>query len=126
VSPAGLGCQADNRFISIRGAVVLAMVSIGVPELSTTFLVAAILPLILGFIVGLIVKSVLKIGILLAAIVIILILLGIITPDQILTPLLGLFKSGSGLANDVRRLGSFLPYSSVTFIIGLAIGFLKG
>ena len=117
---------ADNRFISTWSAVPAGMVSIGLPELSTTFLVATILPLILGFIVGLLIKSVLKIGIALAAIVIILILLGVITPDQVLTPLLGLFKSGSGLANDVQRLASFLPYSSVTFIIGLAIGFLRG
>ncbi|MDA4121276.1 MAG: hypothetical protein OK404_02575 [Thaumarchaeota archaeon] len=102
------------------------MVSIGVPDLSTTFLVAAILPLILGFIVGLIIKSVLKIGILLAIIVIALILLGVITPDQILRPLLSLFKSGSALTGDVQRLAGFLPYSSITFIIGLIIGFLKG
>jgi uncharacterized membrane protein (Fun14 family) len=102
------------------------MVSIGIPDLSTTFLVAAILPLILGFIVGLIIKSVFKIGILLAIIVIALILLGVITPDQVLTPLLGLFKSGSGLSSDVHRLASFLPYSSITFIIGMIIGFLKG
>jgi hypothetical protein len=102
------------------------MVTIGIPDLSTTFLVAAILPLILGFIVGLIVKSVLKIGIALAILAIILIAIGIITPGQVLTPVLSLFKSGSALSSDVQRLAGFLPYSSVTFIIGLAIGFFKG
>ncbi len=102
------------------------MVNILPPDLSTTFLVAAILPLIIGFIVGLIVKSVLKIGVALAILVIVLILLGIITPSQVLTPLLALFRSGSALTSDVQRLAGYLPYSSLTFIIGLAIGFLKG
>jgi uncharacterized membrane protein (Fun14 family) len=96
------------------------------PDLSTTFLVAAILPLILGFIVGLIIKSVLKIGIALAILVIVLIVLGIITPDQVLKPLLSWLKSGSALSSYVQRLAGYLPYSSLTFIIGLAIGFLKG
>jgi len=102
------------------------LVTIGIPDLSTTFLVAAILPVILGFIVGLIVKSVLKIGIALAILAIILIALGIISPYQVLSPVLSLFKSGPTLSSDVQRLAGFLPYSSVTFIIGLAIGFFKG
>ncbi len=102
------------------------MVSFLPPDLSTTFLVAAILPLIIGFIVGVILKSAIKIGIALAALVIILIALGIITPTQILTPLLSFFKSGSSLTSDVQRLAGYLPYSSLTFIIGLAVGLLKG
>ncbi len=102
------------------------MVNILPPDLSTTFLVAAILPLIIGFIVGLIVKSVLKIGIALAILVIALILLGVITPTQVLTPLLSLFRSGSTLTSDVQRVAGYLPYSSLTFILGLALGFLKG
>jgi uncharacterized membrane protein (Fun14 family) len=102
------------------------VVSILPPDLSTTFLVAAIVPLIIGFIVGLVIKSVLKIGVVLAILVIILILLGIVSPDQVLTPLLSLLKSGSALSSDVQRLAGYLPYSSITFIIGLAIGFLKG
>lgn len=102
------------------------MVSLGIPDLSTTFLIAALVPLILGFIVGLIVKSVLKIGIALALLVIVLILLGVVTPGQVLTPLLGLVKSGSSLTNEVSRVASYLPYSSITFIIGLVIGFWRG
>ncbi len=96
------------------------------PDLSTTFLVAAILPLILGFIVGLIIKSVFKIGIALAILVIVLIAIGIVTPDQVLKPILGLIRSGGTLSTEVQRLAGYLPYSSITFIIGLAIGFLKG
>ena len=102
------------------------MVSILPPDLSTTFLVAAILPLIIGFIVGVIIKSALKIGILIAVIVLILIAIGIITPAQVIQPLLSLFKSGSALSSEAQRVAGYLPYSSVTFLIGLAIGFLKG
>jgi len=102
------------------------MVNLLPPDLSTTFLVAAIVPLIIGFIVGIIVRSFLKIGLALAVLAILLIALGIITPSQILTPLLSLVKSGGSLTSDVQRVAGYLPYSSLTFIIGLAIGLLKG
>ena len=102
------------------------MVNLLPPDLSTTFLVAAIVPLIIGFIVGVIVRSFLKIGLALAVLAILLIALGIITPSQILTPLLSLVKSGGTLTSDVQRVAGYLPYSSLTFIIGLAIGLLKG
>lgn len=102
------------------------MVSILLPDLSTTFLIAAILPLVLGFIVGLIIKRVIKLGIAIAALVIILILLGIVAPSQIIGPLISLGRSGGALSSAVDRVAGFLPYSSLTFIIGLAIGFFKG
>jgi uncharacterized membrane protein (Fun14 family) len=101
------------------------MVSILAPDLSTTFLAAAILPLIIGFIVGVILKSALKIGLALVLLVIILIALGMITPGQVLQPILSLVKSGSALSAEAQRLAGYLPYSSLTFIIGLAIGFWK-
>jgi uncharacterized membrane protein (Fun14 family) len=96
------------------------------PDLSTTFIVAAILPLIIGFIVGVIIKSALKIGIAIAILILILISLGIITPDQVLKPLLSVLKSGSSLTSYAQRVAGYLPYSSLTFIIGLAVGIWKG
>lgn len=102
------------------------MVSFLLPDLSTTFLVAAIVPLIIGFIVGIIVRSALKIGIALAVLVILLIAVGIISPNQVLTPLLSFVKSGSSLTTYANRVAGYLPYSSLTFLIGLAIGLLKG
>ncbi|MDG7011249.1 MAG: hypothetical protein JRN57_03920 [Nitrososphaerota archaeon] len=102
------------------------MVSFLLPDLSTTFLVAAIVPLIIGFIVGIIVRSALKIGIALAVLVILLIAVGIISPNQVLTPLLSFVKSGSSLTTYAQRVAGYLPYSSLTFLIGLAIGLLKG
>lgn len=102
------------------------MVSILPPDLSATFLVAAIVPLVIGFIVGVIIRSAIKIGIALAILIILLIALGVLTPGQVLTPILSLVKSGSGLTAYANRVAGYLPYSSITFIIGLAVGLLKG
>lgn len=97
-----------------------------VDYLSTTFLAATVLPLVLGFVVGMIVKRVLKLGIAIAALVIILIVLGIISPSQVLGPLVALYHSAGEVKSAAENLAGYLPYSSVTFLIGLAIGFLKG
>lgn len=96
------------------------------PDLSTTFLIAAVVPLIIGFIVGIIIRSALKIGIALAVLVILLIALGILSPGDVLKPLLSVVKSGSSLTTYANRVAGYLPYSSMTFIIGLAVGLLKG
>jgi len=102
------------------------MVSLLLPDLSTTFLIAAIVPLILGFIVGVIIRSAIKIGIALAVLIILLIAVGIITPSQVLQPLLSIVKSGPSLASYAQRVAGYLPYSSLTFIIGMAVGLWKG
>ena len=102
------------------------MVSLVLPDLSTTFLISAIVPLIIGFIVGVILKSAIKIGIALVILVVILLALGVISPDQVLKPLLSLVKSGSSLTTYAQRVAGYLPYSSLTFLVGLAIGYLKG
>jgi uncharacterized membrane protein (Fun14 family) len=96
------------------------------PDLSTTFLVAAVLPLIIGFVVGVIVRNAIKIGVALVVLVILLIAAGILSPGQVLTPLLSLVKSGSGVTAYADRVSGYLPYSSLTFVIGLAVGLLKG
>jgi uncharacterized membrane protein (Fun14 family) len=106
----------------------LAVVSY-LPDLSVTFIVAAIVPLIIGFIVGMVIKAVFKIGIAIAILILLLLAVGVITPNQILTPLASLIKSGassSNLTSEVTRLAGYLPWSSLTFIIGLAVGFWKG
>lgn len=96
------------------------------PSLSVTFLVAAIAPFIIGLLVGVIIKSAIKIGVAIAVLILILIGLGIITPDQVLKPVLSLMQSGSALTSRVNEIAGYLPYSSLAFLIGLAIGFFKG
>ena len=105
------------------------MVTVLPPDLTIAFFVAILVPLILGIIVGLIMKSLIKIGIAIAALIIILILIGVLTPNQVLTPLISLIKSGisnPALAREAERYASYLPYSSITFIIGVIVGFFKG
>jgi len=102
------------------------MVNFLPPDLSATFLVAAIVPLIIGFIIGVIIRSAIKIGIALAILIVLLIAVGVISPGQVLQPLLSLVKSGPSLEPYAQRVAGYLPYSSLTFLIGLAIGLLKG
>ena len=95
------------------------------PDASVTFILALIIPLVLGFLVGVVIKSALKIGAAIAIIIILLIFVGILTPSQVIQPLMSVFKSGSQLTALVNRVAGYLPYSSVLFIIGLAVGFFK-
>jgi hypothetical protein len=102
------------------------MVSILPPDLSTTFLAALLVPLILGFLVGIIAKGLLKVGIAIALLVIVLIAIGTITPAQVIGPVVALFRSGQALTTKVDAIAGYLPYSSVTFLLGLVVGFFKG
>lgn len=102
------------------------MVAILPPDLSATFIAAALLPLVIGFIVGLLIKNFLKIGLLIAAILLLLIIAGFLSPDQVLKPLLGFLKSGSTVSDWINRVAGYLPYTSLAFVLGLVIGFLKG
>jgi hypothetical protein len=96
------------------------------PSLSATFIVAALLPLVIGFVVGLLIKKILTIGLIIAAIILILIIVGYLSPDQVLKPLLGFLKSSSTVSGWIKRVAGYLPYTSLTFILGLIVGFLKG
>lgn len=95
------------------------------PVASATFVVALLVPLVIGFLVGIVIKSAAKIGAAIALIVLLLIFVGIITPSQVIQPLISTFKSGPALASKATQIAGYLPYSSITFIIGLAIGFFK-
>jgi uncharacterized membrane protein (Fun14 family) len=102
------------------------VVSISAPDSSLTFIAALFVPLVIGFMVGVIAKAAVKIGVAIAIIILLLIAVGFITPNQIIQPLVALLSSGPALATDVDRIAGYLPYSSITFIIGLAVGFFKG
>ena len=95
---------------------------------SATFLVEFFLPLLIGFVIGLLIKKFLEIGVIVAIVVIALMIAGSLSPDQVLKPLIGFIKSGSEttVTDWVTRAAGYLPYSSATFIIGLIVGFLKG
>ncbi len=102
------------------------MPTIAVPDLSTAFIVAAVVPLILGFLVGTVIKQALKVGAAIAIIILLLIFIGALTPSQVIQPILSTFKgSGPQVLTEAKRLSGYLPYSSITFLIGLAVGFYR-
>ncbi|MDV3244490.1 MAG: hypothetical protein LYZ66_04860 [Nitrososphaerales archaeon] len=103
-----------------------SMVTLLPPDLSTSFLAALLVPLIVGFLVGLIAKGLLKVGLAIAALIIVLIALGTISPDQVLGPVLAALRSGQSYAGQLTRISGYLPYSSLTFILGLVVGFFRG
>jgi hypothetical protein len=102
------------------------MTAVLAPDASVTFIVALLVPLLLGFLVGIVAKAAVKIGIAIAIIILLLIVVGFITPGQVIQPLVGLAESGPSLIAKANQVAGFLPYSSITFILGLVIGFFKG
>jgi uncharacterized membrane protein (Fun14 family) len=93
------------------------------PEIA--WIIPVIVPLIIGLLVGFIVKHTIKLMFAIVALVILLVLTGLVSItyqdifDQALKLLPRIIGTGSGLID-------VLPYSTITFIIGLALGLWKG
>ncbi len=89
------------------------------PEIA--WLVPVILPFIVGLLVGAVIKKALKLLILIVALVIVLVATGILS-----LTFSGLFAQAMNFLPKVYDLGhgwlNVLPYSSVAFLIGLALG----
>ncbi len=89
------------------------------------WIIPIVVPFIIGLLVGAIIKRTLKMAILIVALVIVLIAMGTISLtyedvyDKAMDYLPKIIDTGEGL-KDV------LPYLSITFIIGLALGLWKG
>jgi uncharacterized membrane protein (Fun14 family) len=99
---------------------------IGLPNLSAGFLGSIILPLVIGFLIGMLAKKLLSIALILIAIFLLLSVGSFIAPD-ILAPVLNIGINNLPRAIALgKTLASFIPFSSVAFIIGAILGFLKG
>ena len=99
---------------------------IGLPSLTVGFLGSVILPLVIGFLIGMLAKKLLSIALILIAVFLLLSVGGFIAPD-ILAPVLNIGINDFPRALVVgRTLAGFIPFSSVAFIIGAIVGFLKG
>jgi uncharacterized membrane protein (Fun14 family) len=89
------------------------------------WLVPIIIPLIIGLLVGVLIKNALKLVLILAALVAVLVVTGVLSIgisdlyDKAMQFLPKLYDAGRGWLN-------VLPYSSVAFVVGLAIGLWKG
>jgi len=93
------------------------------PEIA--WMVPVIIPAIMGLLVGLIVKRSIKLMFTIAALVGLLVLMGLVgltvqdVFDQALKVLPRIINTGSGFID-------VLPYSATTFLIGLGLGLWKG
>ena len=90
------------------------------PELA--WLVPIVVPFIIGLLVGVVIKAAAKLAIVIIILVIVLVFTGVLSLTfgdiftQAMQFLPKLFGEGSGLLN-------LLPYSSISFLVGLAVGF---
>ena len=91
------------------------------PEIA--WLIPTVLPFIIGLLVGAVIKKGLKLLIAVAALIIILVVTGILS-----VTFSGLYAAAMQFLPKLYDLGhgwlNVLPYSSVAFLIGLALGFL--
>src|SRR5437016_14643335 len=94
------------------------MVTLLPPDGSTTFLAAILVPLILGFLVGTIAKGIFRVAVAVGVLVLLLIVLGMISPEQIIGPVVSLFRTGSTYTDKVRQIEGYLPYSSLHLLVG--------
>lgn len=91
------------------------------PEIA--WLIPIVMPFIIGLLVGAIIKKAAKLLVVVVALVIVLIATGVLSLSfsdlygQAMNFLPKLYDVGSGWLN-------VLPYSSVAFLVGLALGFL--
>lgn len=84
------------------------------------------LAFILGLLVGVLVKRALQFALIVIAIIAILVFMGAISPATIEHWLMTLSQQASSMQSAVYSYFNLLPYNSVAFIIGLAIGLWKG
>ena len=93
------------------------------PEIA--WIVPVIIPAIIGLLVGVIVKRSIKLMFSIMALIVLLVLTGLISLtvqdvfDQAMKLLPRIIGTGSGFID-------VLPYSTTTFIVGLALGLWKG
>lgn len=102
------------------------ILAIGLPSLSAGFLGSILLPLVIGFLIGMLAKKLLSIALILIAILVLLGAGGFVAPD-IFAPVMNIGMNNLPRAiSAVRILAGFIPYSSIAFLIGAVLGFLKG
>ncbi len=85
---------------------------------------ALVLPFIIGFLIGYILKQSLKLLGALVALVLILLLAGYINIEFLQFVFANLLNYGANALEAATAVGAILPFSSMLFIIGVALGFL--
>lgn len=85
--------------------------------------IALVVPFVIGLLIGYILKQAVKILAALIVLILILFAIGYIKPGTISYVLNKVFSYGSQAYSAAQSISSIIPYSSILFIIGVAIGF---
>jgi hypothetical protein len=89
-------------------------------------LVAFVGPFVVGLLVGVLAKRVLSVALILIALFTVLAAIGYTSPEQVTGLLQQLGYAAKDALDGAMRIKDAVPYSSVAFLIGLAIGLWKG
>ena len=90
------------------------------------WLVPIVIPFLIGLIIGIVVKRTMKLILALAALLIILVIVGFIQLPAITDIARAAMKYLPVIWTEANPLINIIPYSSVTFLIGLILGIWKG
>ncbi|ABL88340.1 conserved hypothetical protein [Pyrobaculum islandicum DSM 4184] len=89
-------------------------------------LLALVGPFIVGFLVGALAKRILSAALILTALVLVLAALGYISPQQITAVLQQLGYATKDAIYYAMKIKDTIPYSSIAFLLGLALGLWRG
>jgi hypothetical protein len=89
-------------------------------------LVAFVGPFVVGLLVGVLAKRILSVALILIALFIALAAIGYMSPEQVTGLLQQLGYAAEDALDSAMKIKDAVPYSSVAFLIGLAIGLWKG
>jgi len=89
-------------------------------------LVAFVGPFVVGLLVGVLAKRVLSVALILIALFMVLAAIGYMSPEQVTGLLQQLGYAAKDALDNAMKIKDAVPYSSVAFLIGLAIGLWKG
>ncbi|MFP3200756.1 hypothetical protein DDW09_00705 [Sulfolobus sp. SCGC AB-777_L09] len=92
----------------------------------TSEIAYALVSVLLGLLVGYLVKNIIKIGLTILAIIIILIAIGVISPHTVISGIETVTSYTPQIEEYVSQILTYLPYNSLLFIIGFVIGLWKG
>ncbi|PVU72906.1 hypothetical protein DDW10_03425 [Sulfolobales archaeon SCGC AB-777_J03] len=103
------------------------MVALALPSnITEAEIVQLVISFLLGLLIGILVRKFIALGAILAAIVILLMVAGYVSPQQIEALLNSFLMNLQSYAGSAQEIVKFIPYNSIAFLIGFVIGLAKG
>jgi len=96
------------------------------PNITEAEIVQLVISFLLGLLIGILVRKFIALGAILAAIVILLMVAGYVSPQQIEALINSSLVKLQSYAGGAQEIVKFIPYNSIAFIIGFVIGLAKG